>query len=329
MSLTAPPSPIGSNNNSAPPPKFGLRIKTPEQLPIVSYNDMKKTLIDDGLFDYDKILVDDKPRSVCIFEKDGIKFVMKLGNHAARNDTTKFNLLRNEDKIYMAFQHLDKQSQSYFPQIIDAGSVDDKFYYIIMEYVNGQPLLDYLTKAYTNRNKRNTDRNDLLTIMLNFTRALKALWSQQIVHGDLSVENVMIEPNLNVKLIDFETSSTSLKLTTNTVGSSHLNINNKSAEGLGYFYLLVKIADAAPPKDQPIFRTLLTNIKEELSKCTDCQNIYAECESWINLALTDTNTNSESSNNSSSNSNTSQTGGARKSKVRSRRNKRKTRRTQV
>jgi len=317
MSLTAPPSPIGSNNNNRPLPKFGLRIKTPEQLPVVSYNDMKKTLIDDGLFDYDKILVDDKARSVCIFQKDNIKFVMKLGNHAARNDTTKYKLLRNEDKIYMALQRLDKQSQAYFPQIVDAGSVDDKFYYIIMEYVNGQTLYDYLTKAYANRNK--VDTNDLLTIMLNFTRALKALWSQQIVHGDLSIENVMIEPNLNVKLIDFEKSSTALKLATNTVGSSHLNINNKSAEGLGYFYLLVKIANAS--KDESKFRQLLTNIKEVLADCTDCQNVYADCESWINLALTDTNTNSESSN-----SNNGMRGGGRKSRARASKSKRKTRR---
>jgi serine/threonine protein kinase len=275
---------------------------------------MKKTLIDDGLFDYDKILVDDKARSVCIFEKENIKFVMKLGNHAARNDTTKYKLLRNEDKIYMALQRLDKQSQAYFPQIIDAGSSDDKFYYIIMEYVNGQTLYDYLTKAYANRNKSKVNTNDLLTIMLNFTRALKALWSQQIVHGDLSIENVMIEPNLNVKLIDFEKSSTSLKLAVNTVGSSHLNINNKSAEGLGYFYLLVKIANAS--KDISKFRQLLTNIKTVLAECTDCQNVYADCESWIKLALTDTNTNSESNS----------TSGGRKSRARSRKNKRKTRR---
>ena len=50
---------------------------------------------------------------------------------------------------------------------------------------------------------------------MNLTKALNALYSLGLMHGDLSVENVMIEPDFNVKLIDFEKTSADIKLEAN------------------------------------------------------------------------------------------------------------------
>jgi serine/threonine protein kinase len=257
-----------------------LRIKTPEKLIVLTYEQMKRKLIEDGNLDYDSIISDDKERSVCIYMKDGIKYVLKMGSHGARNDTTKFKLLRNEDKIYMAIQKLSAEKKMYFPNVYDSGSVDEKFYYIIMEYVNGITLYDYISSSYATGKTKN--KHEALTILLNLTKALNTLFSIGIIHGDLSVENVMIEPSLNVKLIDFEKSSTDIKLEQNTIGTG-LNINDRQSTGIGYFFLVVKTLSVVENNEK--FKGLLTKIKTEIDSCTYCKNIYSNCQTLLENAL--------------------------------------------
>jgi len=265
------------------PPAFGLRIKTPPKLVVVSYDDMKNTLIDDGNLDYDSIIVDDRARSVCIYEKDGVKFVLKLGSHEARDDTTKFKLLRNEDKVYTAIQTLPVAQQKYFPKVYDAGSVDEKFYYIIMEFVKGITLYDYINQVYTSKVFR--PKKEVLGILLNLTKALNALYSLGLMHGDLSVENVMIEPDFNVKLIDFEKTSADIKLEANTYGTTGINIDNRLTEGVGFFFLIVKTLGVSENSKQ--FAGLLNNLKKKIDSCSldKCRNFYDECETLLRNAM--------------------------------------------
>ena len=271
---------LGSNN--AIPT---LRIKTPERKPIIAYGKMKEMLIDDGVFDYDEILTDDVARSVCIFKKMGIKFVMKLGNHEPRGDTTKYNLLKNEDKVYLHLSNrLGADYKKYFPAIIDSGSSGEKFYYIIMEFIEGVTLYDYITESYNKKNGA-----EVYTILLNLTKALEVMYSTGIIHGDLSVENVMIEKDHSVKLIDFEKSSKDIKLSVNTVGSTRLNINRQNAEGLGYFFLVLKLLSATKLRSQ----SLIKGIRDVIESCElseKCTNIYSECIPLINEDMSSNNT---------------------------------------
>lgn len=270
-----------SLNNAIPT----LRIKTPERKPIIGYEKMKEMLIDEGMFDYDEILSNDVARSVCIFKKMGIKFVMKLGNHDPRGDTTKYNLLKNEDKVYLHLSNkLGLDYKKYFPAIIDSGSLNDKFYYIIMEFIEGVTLYDYLVEKNVMRSK-----TEVYTILRNLTKALEAMYSTGIIHGDLSVENVMIEKDHSVKLIDFEKSSKDIKLSVNTVGSTRLNINKQNAEGLGYFFLVLKLLSVAKLRSQLLIKSI-RDIIENCEQTGKCLNVYTDCIPLINDALTSNNT---------------------------------------
>ena len=277
--MNRPTTPTGVNGA----PSFGLRIKTPPKLAVVSYDDMKNKLVEEGNLDYDSIITDDRERSVCIYKKDGVKYVLKLGSHEARDDMTKFKLLRNEDKIYMALQRLPVALQKHFPKIYDSGSVDEAFYYIIMEFVNGMTLYDYINGVYSSRVKR--PQKEVLGILINLTKALNAMFSLRIMHGDLSVENVMIEPDFNVKLIDFEKSSSDIKLEADTYGNTGLNINDKNVEGVGYFFILVKTISVAENSQQ--LKGLLDNLKKKIDGCTldKCRNFYEECETLLRAAM--------------------------------------------
>lgn len=247
---------------------------------IISYYDMQEKLIDLGIFNYDKIISDDEERSVCIFSFEGTKFVMKLGNRSDRDDTTKFNLLKKEVLIYNELQNFPEDAK-YFPRIINSGQIDNNFYYIIMEYVEGKTLYDYLNEKYIIADFNNS--KEILTILLNLTLALNTLWSHGIVHGDLSVENVMIEPDLNVKLIDFEKSTKNNPLKLNTIGTSRLNINSKSIAGFGYFFLL-RISISVL-KNKEAFIPLLHAIKSLIEQCDDCADIYYNCAELIRAEI--------------------------------------------
>jgi serine/threonine protein kinase len=272
-------SQLAANNA---PMAMPLRIKTPDK-PIVPYQDMKDSLAAEGTIQYDEQPLDDPERSVCIYSYEGTKYVLKLGNHAAKDDTTKFKLLLNEDNIYKQIDTFTREEQKHFAKILDAGTDGtDKFYYILMEFIKGKNLYDYVHESIGAKKPR----VEVLTILLSLTNALQALWSHGIVHGDLSVENVMIEPNLNVKLIDFEKSSTKIKLSTNTIGSARLNAKRQGDQGIGYFFVAFHLLDTTA--DEVANMTLLNEIKHIIENCNPpCPNVYAECTALITRALTD------------------------------------------
>ena len=271
---------------------FKLSLSSPK---VISYYDMQEKLLDLGLFKYDKILSDDEDRSVCIFVLDGKKFVMKLGNRADRDDTTKFHLLKKEAAIYRELQNFPEDSM-FFPGLIRSGEIDAEFYYIIIEYVEGKTLYTYLNEKKPDFN----DSKEVLTILLNLTMALNALWSHGIIHGDLSVENVMIEPNLNVKLIDFEKSAKHSLLKLNTVGTSRLNVNSRENAGFGYFFLLRISLSVLKNREAHI--PFLHAIKSVIEDCNDCNDVYYNCARIIE---------SELSKMSGTNANYNASGGAR------------------
>ena len=257
-----------------------LRISRPsgESKPIVSYDLMKQRLINEEVFSPEKTIVDDRTRNVYIYIQDGVKYVMKLGNHSSLGEATKFRLLQNEDNMYKhLLQKLGSGYTKYFPAIIDAGDSKD-FYYIIMEYIEGITLSDYVNESL----RTTPSADDVLVILLNLTKALEAMYSTGVVHGDLSAENIMIQENLNIKIIDFEKGSTTKKLSLNTIGSTNLRANStelniiqqeQEPEGLGYLFLAIKLLSIIP-----IPKSLILSIMRKVLECEDtCKNVYTEC----------------------------------------------------
>jgi len=265
-----------------PPPPFKLNLSTPK---FISYDDMQKTLENLNIFKYDKILSNDNERSVCIYSLNGAKYVMKLGNRSMRGNTDKFNLLKKEIDIYNEIGNF-RENAIYFPKMIASGLIDsgdskNHFHYIIIEHIEGKTLLDYLNEKQKIAEFNNS--KEILTILLNLTFALNALWSHGIVHGDLSVENVMITPELNVKLIDFEKSAKDISLTSNTIGTSRLNVNNKDTRGYGYFFLIRYLLSIL--KNRDTFIPFLNDIKTLIQSCDNCKDIYNKCAKYIRTEI--------------------------------------------
>ena len=264
---------VTSGNRGSPPPppplSFSMKSST------VSYEDMKNILKNSGIFEPDIILKDDVERSVCIFKKDSITYVLKMGNNDTRGDTTKYALLKDEADIYEDLKKFSEENSRYFPEVYKSGDIDGKFYFILMEFIEGKTLFDYVNEALTSKTS-NSDK-EVLTILLNLTEALNALWSGGIVHNDLSLENVMVQEDLNVKLIDFEKSSKNIDIRFNTIGSIK--------QGIGYLYLLTIILKTV--KDPAKYNSLIQNITSEVNECKDpdCSTVYMNCIGYIKAAL--------------------------------------------
>lgn len=88
--------------------------------------------------------------------------------------------------------------------------------YLVMEYIDGRPLSYFLDKG------KKLSADDVLALGARLTRGLVAMHSMDIVHRDISPDNVMI-PNGNIqnaKLIDLGVASDTVGTDKSIIGSS-------------------------------------------------------------------------------------------------------------
>ena len=69
--------------------------------------------------------------------------------------------------------------------------------YIVMEYMTGGELYDKIVKQKVFSEK------EASAVICQIASVLKYLHSNNIVHRDLKVENLLLDANLNVKIADF------------------------------------------------------------------------------------------------------------------------------
>lgn len=74
---------------------------------------------------------------------------------------------------------------------------EDEFYVIVTEYCSNGDLLSYATETGF------ANEHDKKRIIVGFLKAIQYLHSQGISHGDIKVENILLDSNLSVKLCDF------------------------------------------------------------------------------------------------------------------------------
>jgi eukaryotic-like serine/threonine-protein kinase len=128
----------------------------------------------------------------------------------------------NDEEFIRRF-HREAQSATSLthPNIVSIYDVgeEDSLYYIVMEYVNGQTLKQYI-------NQHSSLRVDkALDIMMQLTSAISHAHQNHIIHRDIKPHNILIDRNGNVKITDFgiamALSATSITQTNSVLGSVH------------------------------------------------------------------------------------------------------------
>ncbi|OCA85492.1 serine/threonine protein kinase [Bacillus sp. FJAT-27225] len=128
----------------------------------------------------------------------------------------------NDEEFIRRF-HREAQSATSLvhPNIVsiyDVGEEND-LYYIVMEYVDGQTLKQYIQQYSPLRVE------DTIDIMKQLTSAIAHAHQNHIIHRDIKPQNILVDNNGNVKITDFgiamALSATSITQTNSVLGSVH------------------------------------------------------------------------------------------------------------
>ncbi|WP_406687288.1 Stk1 family PASTA domain-containing Ser/Thr kinase [Rossellomorea vietnamensis] len=128
----------------------------------------------------------------------------------------------NEEEFIKRFQREAQSATSLaHPNIVsiyDVGEEDD-LYYIVMEYVHGMTLKQYIQQ----HSPVNVDK--AIDIMKQLTIAMSHAHQNHIVHRDIKPHNILLDEEGNVKITDFgiamALSATSITQTNSVLGSVH------------------------------------------------------------------------------------------------------------
>lgn len=99
-------------------------------------------------------------------------------------------LFKRERQVLASLNHPN------IARMIDGGVTDHGQPYLVMEFIDGQNLLDYARE-------RTLGWSDCLRLLIDTARAVDAAHQQLIVHRDLKPSNVLVDQQGQVKLLDF------------------------------------------------------------------------------------------------------------------------------
>ena len=93
-------------------------------------------------------------------------------------------------------QILARLHHRFIAQLLDGGTTDEGMPYLVMEYVEGLPFLDYC-------NQHNLDVTARLEIFQKVCSAVQYAHQHLVVHRDLKPSNIMVTADASPKLLDF------------------------------------------------------------------------------------------------------------------------------
>ncbi|MCD4817596.1 MAG: serine/threonine protein kinase [Candidatus Cloacimonetes bacterium] len=111
-----------------------------------------------------------------------------------RKEMINFDVLSNFKK---EFEIMSKLRHPYLVQVYDFGYENSQgFYYLTMEYINGQTLKEYL------KQRQKLDEKKILNIIVSLSRTLGFIHSRNILHRDIKLSNILIKGD-KIKVTDF------------------------------------------------------------------------------------------------------------------------------
>ena len=139
----------------------------------------------------------------------------------------------NEDEFIHRFQREAQSATSLdHPNIVtiyDVGEEDD-IYYIVMEFVDGMTLKQYIQKYHPLSVEKTLD------IMKQISSGISHAHENHIIHRDIKPQNILIDHDGNVKITDFgiatALSATSITQTNSVIGSVHYLSPEQARGGL-------------------------------------------------------------------------------------------------
>lgn len=128
----------------------------------------------------------------------------------------------NEDDLHRRFQREALSATSLtHPNIVNIFDVgeDGDIHYLVMEFVEGKTLKQYITDAAP------LSPNEAVTIMKQLTSAIAHAHQNQIIHRDIKPQNILMDGTHHVKITDFgiamALSATSFTQTNSVLGTVH------------------------------------------------------------------------------------------------------------
>jgi len=139
----------------------------------------------------------------------------------------------NDDEFIRRFRREAQSTTSLaHPNIVSIYDVgeEDNIYYMVMEYVKGQTLKQYIQKNAPLKPR------EALNIMEQIVSAIAHAHENQIVHRDIKPHNILIDDHGNVKVTDFgiamALTSTTITHTNSVLGSVHYLSPEQARGGL-------------------------------------------------------------------------------------------------
>ncbi|WP_226665765.1 Stk1 family PASTA domain-containing Ser/Thr kinase [Metabacillus litoralis] len=139
----------------------------------------------------------------------------------------------NDDEFIKRFRREAQSATSLaHPNVVSIYDVgeEDGVYYIVMEYVEGQTLKQYIQQFAPIHPRK------AVNIMLQIVSAIQHAHDNQIIHRDIKPHNILIDHHGNVKVTDFgiamALSSTTITQTNSVLGSVHYLSPEQARGGL-------------------------------------------------------------------------------------------------
>jgi eukaryotic-like serine/threonine-protein kinase len=121
--------------------------------------------------------------------RDGRQVAIKVPHPQMESDPITFDRFRREEEIGRSLDH---------PHVMKVFENDDRTnVYMVMEWVDGKLLRQLIFQLKTIPPER------AIKITVGIAEALDYIHNHGVVHRDLKPENIMIDPDDNIKLIDF------------------------------------------------------------------------------------------------------------------------------